>query len=300
MRICHVSFNGVRGLSGRTFNLPRTRDTDLVVVYGPPASGKTGLLDTLAAVKERIADYGAPDGRWDSLVASGASAKIKIQWDANDDERTRFGIQDNLLSTEVVLGHAAGVARHPVALQGILSQPGSATQGSVHYLHDTRDLEGPQSFPSDDGGLRLRLTTRNGKFSHLYDMLDQPEYGPQKRLATDRLLELCPQLELVGLRRVGTSFYTRLRDVRTNEERRYDSLSMSERQAMILALYTSFSPIVESVVLVDTPELGFGDAAVAYLQALLRWTTRTQIIAATGVSAVRAMAEVAHVIELVS
>ncbi len=299
MRIRHVSFMGIRGLDGLVASVPRSSDTDLVVAFGAYRSGKTTFLDTLAATKERIAAYGSPDGRWDALVAPGsAGAKVQIQWEASDQERTRYGLQDALLGTDVVFGPSAGVARHPIALQGILGEPGDATQGSLHYLHDTRDLEGPMSFGADDANMRLRLTTRNGKFADVYDVLDQGRLASAKQLATKRFTELCPNLEILGLQRFGASFYSIVRDRETGVERRYDTLSTSERQAFLLALYTSRSPIVDSVVLVDAPEIGFGDSAVEYVRALLRWTTRTQVIVATSAGAVRAMPEVSHVIEL--
>jgi hypothetical protein len=129
-------------------------------------------------------------------------------------------------------------------------------------------------------------------------VLDQGRFAAAKQLASQRFTELCPELEILGLQRFGASFYSMVKDKTTGAERRYDSLSSSERQAFLLALYTSRSPIVDSVVLVDAPELGFGDGAVEYVRALLRWTSRTQIIVATSAAAVRAMPEVGHVIEL--
>ena len=299
MRIRHLSFVGIRSLPSIKQGFPPSGASDLIVAYGKFACGKTTFLDTIAAAKERIAPYGSPDSRWDSLVApSVPAAKVSIQWEASDVERARFALEDGLLPTEVVLGTAAGKERHPLSLQGILTDRGSATNGSIHYLHDTRDLDGPLSFGGEDASVRLRLTARNAKFAELYDVLDQSPLAAAKRLATERLSELCPNLEIVGMQRSGASLFSILKDRETGVERRLDTLSLSEQQAFILALYTSRYPIVDSIVLVDAPELGFGDGAVEYLRALLRWTTRTQVIAATSVAAVRDMPEVGHVIEL--
>ena len=54
MRIRHLSFLGVRGLDGLRQDLPRTSDTDLIVVHGGYSSGKTSFLDAIAAAKAGI------------------------------------------------------------------------------------------------------------------------------------------------------------------------------------------------------------------------------------------------------
>ena len=299
MRIRHFSFLGIRGLDGHRHDLPRTSDTDLTIIHGGFASGKTSFLDALAAAKENVAAYGSPDSRWDGLVGSSTgAAKVQIQWEASDTERALYGLDDALLSSESILGRGMGAEDHPVALKGLLGEDGDATRGSVHYLHDTRNLDGPLSFGSDDAGLRLRMTTRNSKFADLYDVLDQSDKTSARALASQRLGELCPNLEILGLKRFGTSFYPIIVERDSRAERRYHSLSTSEQQAFLLALYTAKKPIVDSVVLVDAPEVGFGDGAVECVRALLRWTNRTQLIVATGVAAVKAMPEVSHVIEL--
>jgi hypothetical protein len=196
-----------------------------------------------------------------------------------------------------LLGRAVAAAKNPIALQGILTEPGSATRGSVHYLHDSRGLEGPVSFGAEEAAVRMRLTTRNSKFAEAYDVLDQPERAADKELASRRFAELCPRLAIEGLRRFGTTFTSQVRDRATGAVRPVASLSASEQQAFLLALYTA-RPIVNSVVLVDAPETGFGDGAVEYVRALLRWTTNSQIIVATSAAVVRSMPEVSHVLEL--
>lgn len=300
MRIRFFSFIGVRGLDGWQKDLPRARDLDLIVVHGRFGRGKTSFLDTLAAAKEKVGDYGTPDARWDSLPAeSGGSAKVRIDWETSDSERSRAGSGDVLFSAESILGRAPVTPDYPRLLRALLSQRGDGERGSIHYFHDTRDLAGPLSFGADEAAVNERLTTRNTKFSDFYDILDQPQFAPVRTLAAQRFSELFPQLEIVGLRRQGISFVPYLRNRETGAERTYSSLSTSERNGFLAALYTAKSPIVDSVFLIDTPELGFGeDGAPELVRALLRWTSRTQIIVATSSAAVRTMPEVAHVVEL--
>ncbi len=300
MRIRFFSFMGIRGLDGRQQDLPRSRDLDLVVVHARFARGKTTFLDTLAAAKEKVGDYGTPDARWDMLPAeSGGSAKVRLDWETSEAERARAGSGDLLLSAESILGKATIAPEHPRLLRALLSQRGDAERGSVHYFHDTRDLAGPLSFGAEDTAASERLTVRNTKFSDFYEVLDQPQYAHVRALAAQRMSELFPALEIVGLRRHGISFAPILRHRETGAERTYASLSSSERQGFLAALYTAKAAINDSVFLLDAPENGFGeDGAPELVRALLRWTTRTQIIVATSSNAVRSMPEVAHVVEL--
>lgn len=299
MRIRHIVFHGIRGLDGLKKDLPRSSSADLTVVYGRYRSGKTTLLDALAAAKEAVGEYGSPESRWSGLVGPVGVAKVQLDWELSAAEQTRMAFGHSLVSTESILGKPTP-SDAPAALVGILSHAGDSERGSVHYLHDTRDLDGPLSFGADDASLRNRLTTRNSKFADLYDLLDQPSRGPARNLASARLTELCPGLEIAGLRRVGTGFTIMLLDRRTNEERPFETLSRSERQAFLVALYASRAPIVDSVVLLDSPEIGFGDGAVELIRALLRWTTQTQLIVATSLHVVRSMPEVSNVVELAS
>jgi hypothetical protein len=299
MRIRHIHFVGVRKHDGLKADWPRKQDTDLIVAHGGRVSGKTTFLDALAAAKERVSETGAYDGRWDAIPdGDGISAKVGIDWELSDDERNRMAISDPLVSAESIIG-PRGSSDFPIALRAILGDPGSATRGSIHYLHDGRALEGALPYGADDTAFRQRLTTRNTKFGNLYDVLDQSALASARSLANERFKELCPNLSIDGLRRFGTSFGAMIKDDATGESRSADKLSASERQAYLLALYTARNPIVDSVVLFDAPEIGFGDVgACDVVRALLRWTSRTQIIVATASAAVRDMPETAHVVEL--
>lgn len=299
MRIRFLSFMGVRGLDGVQKDLPH-KDLDLIVVHGAYGRGKTGFLDTIAAAKESIGEYGSSDQRWDALIASQTgAAKVRMDWEPSEAERSRAGSSETLLLGEAILGRALLPPQNPSLLKALLSQKSDGDRGSVHYLQDNRDLAGPLSYGAADTAFSERLTTRNTKYSELFDMLDQPQYAAGRELANKRLAELFPQLEIVGLKRSGITFVPALRNRETGGERTWHTLTSSEKQAFLISLYVSKAPIVDSVLLFDAPELGFGDeGAVQIVRALLRWTTKTQIFVATASNAVRAMPEVAHIIEL--
>lgn len=299
MRIRFLSFMGIRGLDGLQKDLPH-KDLDLVVVHGGFARGKTTFLDTIAAAKEAVGEYGNSDQRWGALVGSSTgSAKVRIDWEPSEAERTRAGSSETLLSGEAILGQAHLPPQHSKLLQSLLRQKSDAERGSVHYFQDNREIVGPLTYGAAEAAFAERLTTRNTKYSEIYDMLDQPQYAAARALANKRLAELFPDLEIVGLKRSGITFVPLLRNRDSGAERTLYTLSSSERQGFLISMYVSKTPIVDSVLLFDAPELGFGDeGAVEIVRALLRWTTKTQIIVATASNAVRAMTEVAHHIEL--
>ena len=299
MRVRHFSFHGVRALDGLKRDLPR-KEPDLVVVHGRYTKGKTTFLDTLAAAKERVGPYGSGDGRWEMLPSSSiGAAKVKLDWELSERERARAGLRDDLLSGEPILGRGLAPADPPKVLRALLSQRPDAERGSIHYLHDTRDLSGPASYDATATAFGDRLTTRNGKFADLYDLLDKADQRTARELGAARFSELFPALEIVGLRRTGISFVPVLRDRESGAERTYHQLSLAERHGFLVALYTAKAPIVDSVFLLDAPELGFGDeGAVDIVRALLRWTQHTQVIVATASEAVKKMPEVAHLVEL--
>jgi len=300
VRVRRVAFQGVRRLDGLSRDLPRTGDTDLIVIHGRYGAGKTTFLDALAAAKEYVGPYGSGDVRWDSLVASsGGAVKIVIDWEFLAAERARAALDDNLLTSESIIGRGLSAADPSKVLKGLLTQRPDTERGSIHYFHDSRDLSGPVSYGADEASFSDRLTSRNGKFADLYDVLDQPQRRPAREEGARRLSELFPAIEITGLRRTGISFVPIIQSRESGDERTYQQLSWSEKSAFITALYTAKAPIVDSVFMIDAPELGFGDeGAVDLVQALLRWSKQTQIIVATASKAVRSMREVAHTVEL--
>lgn len=300
MRIRAFSFLGIRGLDGLRQDLPRSKETDLVVVLGAYTRGKTTFLDTIAAAKELIGPYGTPDGRWDHLVTSPTgAAKVRLDWEISETERSRAGLPEAFLSSESILGKPLVPVEPPKILRQLLSTEPQGDMGSIHYFHDSRDLSSPLSFGAAETAFQERLTTRNSKFADLYDVLDAPEKRAARELGAARFTELFPQLEITRLRRSGVTFEPVIRHRQTNAERSYSLLSTSERHGFLLSLYTAKAIISDSVFLFDAPELGFGEeGAVDLIRALLRWTHRTQIIVATSARAVAAMPETANVVVL--
>ena len=81
MKILRIVAEGFRGLADGEYVLaPGEPPTRVVVVEGPPASGKTSLLQAIALVKELVGAYG-PLPAAERVVRSGAkAARLEATW----------------------------------------------------------------------------------------------------------------------------------------------------------------------------------------------------------------------------
>lgn len=301
MRIRAIELQGVRGLPSRTWDFPRTSDADVIVVTGPRASGKTSFLDAIVAAKEKVAPYGAGDSRWARLVPEGQrAAKVTLSWETDATERERVHLEDELFSTEAILGEALGLPPRPSrAVTALLGTLSDEPHGRVTYFHDSRQLPTPVSFESDATGKTHRLTSRNLKFVDVYPVLARPELASARARASAHLASLCPDLEVKGLNLQGGSYEPMLGSRSSGALRPYSSLCASERQAALFALHVARVELARSVVIVDSPELGFGDdGAVDVMRAMLSWGHDNQLIFATASRALAAAVPPARVVEL--
>src|SRR5262245_17434526 len=104
MKLRRVTTDGVRGIADRSYDLTdRTgAAASVVVVTGPSGSGKTSFLDAVAAAKEDIAPWGAGHS-WTKVVRAGAgAAKVRLEWELNDEERRRVGLDTPVIETESI------------------------------------------------------------------------------------------------------------------------------------------------------------------------------------------------------
>src|SRR6185295_3330158 len=96
MKLRRITTDGVRGVADRLYDFTQRRGVGaapVVVVTGPAGSGKTSLLDAIAAAKEDVAPWGARHS-WSRVVRAGAgAAKVRIDWELDADERSRMGFE---------------------------------------------------------------------------------------------------------------------------------------------------------------------------------------------------------------
>jgi hypothetical protein len=254
-------------------------------VTGPCASGKTTFLDALVAAKEKVAPYGAGDSRWARLIPEGKrAAKVVLSWETDATERERLHLEEELVSTEAIIGDAlAPPARYPKAITSLLGTLSDEPYGRVFYLHDTRQLPTPVSFGADESGRTHRLTSRNQKFVDVYPLLTLPELAQARARASQYLGSLFPDLEVKGVVLQSGTYEPMLASRGSGALRPFSTLSASERQATLIALHLAR---VEPARSRDPRRYARARLrrrrAVRLLRAMLSWGHDNQLILATA------------------
>lgn len=308
MKIARVKTQGVRGVADRTFDFtdPSTgAPLDFVVVTGPGGSGKTSLLDAIAAAKEDVAPYGPRRSSAPYVRRGARAAKIVIDWWLSESERARFGVDRAEIASESILAPDVPPSDgHDPRLVALLSDYDHSPEiGKIEYFHEHRTIArgatGSSALaPSDQRGLRL------GKDLFKYAVL--PRYvlelcldgGVGQQAFAERFAALCRTKRLGGVRKTyaGREPYFVGED---GAETDVASLSSSEQQALLFAATFLFIGLSGSVVLVDTPELHLASAAVVPFALALRGLGRdNQLVLATGASELVASASPASIIRL--
>ncbi|AKT38537.1 AAA family ATPase [Chondromyces crocatus] len=299
MKIKRITTNGFRGLPDKTFDFTADRTGvpgDLVIITGPPGSGKTSLLEAIIASKEDIGPYGLKRSTG-SVVRSGeAAAKVRIDWQLSADERMRTGAGSTDLSSESILSSSIfSSIDHEPALVGLLGEYDAAPSVSkVEYFHASRRIPrgGVPSMSTIGvpGTERFaRLTRDDAKYALLLRYVVEVNLGLHDvsgQRGMERLEEafasLCRTRTLAGIERTPQALVPRFADGRGGIVGP-DELSDSEKQALIFAVTFLRAGIQGSLVLIDTPELHLPEPDVgAFVTALGRLGADNQLVVATG------------------
>jgi hypothetical protein len=303
MKIEGLRFEGVRRFGDTSFSFsdaPDAEPRDLVVFYGGMGSGKTLLLDVIAAAKETIAPYGAvPPGR--SFIGAGESAaKVIIDWSLSEIEMGRYP-GPRVRTTEAIWGSVLGLEpENDADVIALLSEYSYASDvGKVEYFHAPRDI--PRGGGLPQGGRRgaesekpHRLSTNDRKYAGLPGFLVEAalvllsrrsgEFAPtEPAVQFGRAFELlCPTKRFRGVVEGRSGMEPAFADS-SDARIPLSQLSQGERQAALFAATFVRSGINDSVVLIDTPELFLpSDGVVPFLETLRRLGQRNQLIVATS------------------
>lgn len=272
-----------------------TEPARIVTVTGPGASGKTFLLETIAAAKEVAAPYGGtPNGA--SFVRWGqGSAKAIIEWWLDPQEMAFAGVSDPIQPCEVIfhkskLPEADG---DPGLLAVLQRYDHTPAIGKVDYFPVSRRFELDTLFggslPMEQKFLRLSRDPRKyrGILKHVRDIVLGRQDEAFERLR-NLFGSLAPGHKFGGLDTVGIPEFI----LPDGEHAGFEALSSAAHQAFVFAGSICMTQLHNSVVLVDTPELflGGGEAA-RRMQVLLDVSPSNQWIVATQDTGVIALAE---------
>jgi len=298
MRIDAIEFDGVRGLADGSYDFPPVEGLDVIAVTGGPGAGKTTFLDAIAAAKERVIPYGLPDVQWQWLVPlDQPSSRIRLIFGLSEAERTRLRVEARELAIEAILGERG--ARTPKPSRAIAELLGTWSSrpdiGRMGYFHAERALPPPNvsPIPADTPARLANDATRYARLSSIVAEGRQPALG-----RASRRLE-----EATGYAITGVAPYRGRDEIRVAREGRspvfFSCLSATERQLVLFALAFSDPGFEDSIVLLDTPEIAFGDqGALDLLRRLSTWGAQNQLIVATTSQAILAALPKGRVVTL--
>jgi hypothetical protein len=326
MKILSLSCTGVRGVPDGTYGFtdPRTGGPLAVaLVTGAPASGKTMLLEAIAATKEAVGSYGAAPAPTRLVRAGAKAARLATTWLLSDAERDHAKVDAAKQTTTWEIGTGSARAEAPAGLRRVFAEHVRAPgRGKLEYFPANRALpqgaRSPFGPPSAEAETRLRATRAPEKYAGLVEGLRTAALAEAARAAEavresglalrgaapgavaafgEALAAMLPDLRIdsVELASGGALRFVR----RTREVVGLDELSESERQGVLFALAFPHFGLAGSLVLIDEPELHVHAAHRArFLHALVGLGRDNQIIAATGAAELVVAASPGQVIDL--
>jgi energy-coupling factor transporter ATP-binding protein EcfA2 len=326
VRLASLACERVRGVPDGSFAFVDGRTgapRDVVIITGAPSSGKTSLLEAIAAVKEASGPYGLlPDAR--RLLRHGATTgRIEATWMLSDAERESAGAVDARVVTAWDLGGTGRPAMDPAVRRLFSAYSRDPACGKVEYFPDNRRLAESATSraapPMNDvAEARPRLTRDPDKYAGILmalRALTAHDAGRARQLVVAQgialrrsipdslapfkaaVAALIPALRLEDAEpgERGTVRFARRDGARMN----LADLSASEHQAVLFALAFRHFGLDRSMVLIDEPELHVHTAErVRFLQALVTLGHDNQVIVATGSAEILAAASPGQVIDL--
>ena len=302
MKVRRVTTDGVRGLADRAYDFTHRRSTAaaaVVVVTGPSGSGKTSLLDAIAAAKEDIAPWGVRHS-WSKVVRAGASAaKIRLEWEIDDDDRRRLGFDEGVVTSESIFSPTTPPGHgYDPRLQSLLARyDHDPAHGKVEYFFAERTLAAEAiglSVLDPSIQKRVRLDRDIRKYGALHKYLLELHLGlhersgepsGQERFAAT-FAKVCPARRVLGLQRMGDRTELAF-DGGADGAIPLARLPHGEQQAALFAGTFEMLGLNRSLVLVDGPELHQTAAAAAtFARAVAGLGVDNQVVFATGASAI--------------
>ena len=301
MKLRRLTTDGVRGVADRRYDLtdPRTgAAASVIVVTGPSGSGKTSFLDAIAAGKEDIAPWGARPSPSKVVRHAAGAAKIKIDWELDDEERRRMGLDrpearsiesESIFSPTVPPGQG-----HDPRLVALLERyDHDPAHGKMEYFFAERTLAREAiglSLLDPSIQKRVRLDRDLRKYGALHKYLQELHLGLHERTGAPpgrerfaaTFARLCPKRRVLGLTRTAERMEL-LFDGEAGGPLPVARLPHAEQQAVLFAAAFELLGLHHSIVLVDGPELHQSPGNVgAFARAITELGVDNQLVFATS------------------
>lgn len=296
MRLAAFESSGTGGVPDAAWAIGGDAAPSLVVVTGPPGSGKSQWLRAVAAHKEAIAAYGSQGWLSSMVRRDRPRSKTIATWALTADEQRYGGMPDAPSTSEVILDNGGG--------KTTTADPG------VIALFDRWDPTTPLgrwlSLPADrlplpvPSGASDRLAEQQltaladgpGKLGLAVSDLKRALRDGSKDARADLVAQLLERFD-VGVRIAGVTGAGELEvALRGGDRVGLSRASTSQIQAVATAACVAFTALRNGIVLYDTPEAGLPPGVAArWLSALHEAEPSNQWIVATSDPALRELPE---------
>ena len=306
MKLLRATFLSIRGLPDATFDFGdphRGVPHDVVVITGPPASGKTRVLEALLAAKDVIAPYGPMINGAPWITGGSSSAKIELAFVLDADEQKRAGVTEPVVSAEALFSPRLCRGEADEGLIALLqSYEHTPRSGKVEYFPANRAIlsSGPMHGLSAIEQRTLRTTRDPRKYSFLPRLLFALTWDGAYAEARDRfeaaVASLSPTVRYMGPNPADPSVcFTSGGGPRMAPS----ELSGSESAAVLIAATATLVRFERSLVLLDRPESSVDEGAIVpWLQAVRALAGDLQLIVASSSPALLAAVDPQAVVTL--
>ncbi len=305
MKLLRATFLSIRGLPDITCEFGDAISGaafDVVVITGPPSSGKTRMMEAILAAKEVLAPYG-PLLTGEAWIREGESAaKIELTFALDADELRASGLEQPIVKAEALFNPRACRREADEGFLSVLERyEHDPRYGKIEYFPANRTLP-PPGHPHGLYAIEQRLwrITRDvRKYNFVPRLLMELSTNPTNAARFSAALEsLCPTLRYVGS--TGGEFL-RCFSSHKRSARMPHELSTTESDAVVIAATATLLHFEKSIVFIDRPESSASEAnIVAWAQAVRALATDVQIILATSSPALVASADPRSVLNLAS
>jgi hypothetical protein len=260
MKISHLATRGIAGVPDLDCDLVSStsgRPHDLVIVSGPAASGKTRLCELVLAVLETVGPYQGIVRAADWMADPARGARVEMGFWLTEDEAKAAPVPANPRAT--VHFSSQGI-RFEIdrALGRLLARyDHDPSHGKREYFPETRQ----RAWGARSDGTRaleqglLRCSKDPQKYSAIPRFLaelGETAGDPRRQTFADALARLSPTVRYAPVKTADGGAYFSSRE---SAGVRYDELSDSETDAVLIAATHTMIGLCHSIVLLDRAEL---------------------------------------------